>query len=65
MSKEKVVINKMPTKETLEDFVNGLLSDECKVVFNSDKGEFEYIVPREEKLGEPKTEFGRKLREMY
>jgi len=49
MSKERQdkrrIINKMPDKETLEEFVQGLHGT-SEVVFNIEKGEFEWNPPR-------------------
>jgi len=53
-------IKKMPSKKTLEKFLEGM-SGNPTVVFNVEKGEFEILVP-EDKLGQPKTEQGRKWR---
>jgi hypothetical protein len=61
MDKERKIIKEMPTKETLEEFLNGFDGD-VKVVFNREKGVFERVVPVDTQLGQPKTEWGWELR---
>jgi len=49
MNKERPderVINKMPDKKTLQEYINGL-HRRSKVVFNLEKGEFEWNPPKE------------------
>lgn len=46
MTSERV-IKKMPDRETLEEFMEGLHRSPT-VIFNKDKGEFERTTPRKE-----------------
>lgn len=60
-NRPKIELKKMPDKETLEEFLNGM-HQSPKVIFNIEKGELEWVVPRpDSNLGQPKTEFGQKL----
>jgi len=61
-SPDRVVIKEMPSKEALEAF---LTHGSPKVVFNRTEGKFEWINPADRiPLGTPKTEFGRRMREI-
>lgn len=60
MKKEKELIKQMPDKQTLEAFVRGL-SGGTRVTFNTETGQFEWVVPRPDPLlGQPKTELGKR-----
>jgi hypothetical protein len=62
MIEREPVIRKMPDQKTLEAFVKGM-SGKVTVVFNSKTGEFETVKKVDpETTGEPKTEYGEKLR---
>jgi hypothetical protein len=61
---ERSIIKKMPDKETLEEFVNGMHQSPT-VIFNLEKGIFEWLKPRRDpNLGQPKTETGEKWRRL-
>lgn len=59
----EIHIKKMPDQKTLEDFLKGM-SSHPTVLFNAERGEFEYRPPKPEKLGQPLTEQGEKWRHL-
>ena len=61
---ERIKLNIMPDKETLEEFLNGM-HQVPKVIFNIEKGELEWLNTRPDRnLGQPKTETGEKWRRL-
>ena len=58
MREKEPIIKKMPDRETLEAFLEGVLGSKPKVVFNIETKEFQWLGerPKLEPLGEPKTE---------
>lgn len=66
--KNERLIKQMPDRDTLEEFIKGMNGEDgIKVVFNKEKGEFEWLEERplkEVPFGEPKTELGWKLRRL-
>jgi hypothetical protein len=63
MKEKQSEIKKMPDRETLEAFLRGF-HGKVDVVFNLEKGVFEWVVPRPDQPGEPKTELGEKLKRL-
>ena len=60
----KRLIQKMPDRQTLEAFVKGLEGG-VTVIFNLEKGEFEWVTPRPDpRLGEPITDEGWRIRRL-